>query len=64
MNESEYEEIKSVLQAAEKAKGKLYFMLDHWKPDRLKMSGYSILPVTFENGSMRITWTDEWNGIE
>ena len=46
------------------AKGNMYFMLDHWKPNHLKMSGYSILPITFENGAMRIIWTDEWNGIE
>lgn len=47
-------------------KGKDYIMFDHWHPEDLKTSGYSILPITYdeENKTMTITWTDEWNGIE
>lgn len=37
----------------------IYLMLDHWIPDNLQASGYSILPVTIENGRMRVIWTDE-----
>ena len=41
-----------------------YMMLDHWKPYDLQHSGYSILPITYdEKKNMRIVWTDEWNGI-
>ena len=44
--------------------GNDYLMLDHWKPSNLKKSGYSILPITYdENGIMIITWQDEWRGI-
>lgn len=40
-------------------------MLDHWKPDDLKKSGYSILPITYdEDGAMIITRQDEWKGLE
>lgn len=45
--------------------GKFYLMLDHWIPNNLKKSGYSILPITFdEKGIMTVQWQDEWNGIE
>ena len=50
--------------------GKDYLMLDHWKPDELRNSGYSILPVTFSGESvlggefMTVKWQDEWNGIK
>lgn len=43
-------------------KGQKYLMLDHWKPDDLKNSGYSILPISFENGIMTVKWVDEFNG--
>ena len=36
--------------------GKTYLMLDHWKPKNLKNSGYSILPVTVENGILTVKW--------
>lgn len=40
------------------AEGHDYLMLDHWRPDDLKNSGYSILPILFENGNMTIKWVD------
>ena len=41
-----------------------YILLDHWKPEDLKNSGYSILPITYdEKNHMTVTWVDEWNGI-
>lgn len=43
--------------------GTFYLMLDHWKPNDLKKSGYSILPITFENGALTVNWQEEWNGI-
>lgn len=33
-----------------------YLLLDHWKPYDLKNSGYSILPITFEDGMMIVRW--------
>ncbi len=36
----------------------IYLMLDHWKPRNLQESGYSILPVTIENGKMTVHWTE------
>ncbi len=44
--------------------GQFYLMLDHWIPHDLKNSGYSILPISFENRIMTINWQDEWCGIE
>lgn len=38
--------------------GQAYLMLDHWCPEALRESGYSILPVTFEKEQMKISWTD------
>ena len=38
--------------------GKYYLMLDHWIPDDLQKSGYSILPVAFENGRLTVKWYD------
>lgn len=47
------------------ADGRLYLMLDHWLPDDLRNSGYSILPITFDKGGdMTVTWQDEWNGMD
>ena len=40
-----------------------YLLLDHWHPDDLRNSGYTILPVTFENGLPTVNWQDEWTGI-
>jgi len=43
--------------------GKFWLMLDHWQRYNLKKSGYSILPITFDDrGQMTVTWTDEWTG--
>lgn len=45
------------------AGGKFWLMLDHWNPDDLQSSGYSILPVEFTDERMTISWRDEWKGI-
>lgn len=45
------------------ANGQPYILLDHWHPDDLRNSGYTILPVTFENGLPTVNWQDEWTGI-
>lgn len=37
-----------------------FLMLDHWKPLDLRHSGYSFLPVSFENDRMTVRWTDEF----
>lgn len=41
--------------------GQDYFLLDHWNPNNLKTSGYSILPVLLVGDYMEITWTEEFN---
>lgn len=41
-----------------RAKGQIYIMFDHWKPNQLCESGYSILPVTIQNGKMTISWQE------
>lgn len=41
-----------------RAGGQSFLMLDHWKKDNLKNSGYSILPVEIEDGKMTVRWTD------
>ncbi|MBR4139951.1 MAG: hypothetical protein IKT88_08340, partial [Lachnospiraceae bacterium] len=38
--------------------GKHYLMLDHWIPHNLQESGYSILPITFDNGRLTVRWCD------
>ena len=38
--------------------GKHYLMLDHWIPENLQESGYSILPITFEGGRLTVKWCD------
>ncbi len=43
---------------AVKIAGRWYIMLDHWKPDNLAMSEYSLLPVDFRDGKPYIEWTD------
>lgn len=46
------------------ANGKFYLMLDHWIPENLQKSGYSILPIDIdEYNDITVTWTDEWLGI-
>lgn len=35
-----------------------YLMLDHWKPECLKESGYSILPLTYEDGRVVVRFCD------
>lgn len=36
-------------------------MLDHWKPDDLGNSGYSILPVMVQHdGTIQVVWQDEF----
>ena len=45
------------------ANGQPYILLDHWHPDDLRNSGYTILSVTFENGLPTVNWQDEWTGI-
>ncbi len=44
--------------------GQKYLMLDHWKPNDLKNSGYSILPMTFTDGIMTVKWQDQWKGFK
>lgn len=39
----------------------IYLMLDHWNPNNLQESGYSILPVTINDGKMTVRWTEEFN---
>lgn len=38
------------------ADGQFYLMLDHWRPTRLRESGYSILPMFFDEGVLTIPW--------
>lgn len=46
------------------ANGTFYLMLDHWKPEKLCESGYSILPIDFSDGRMTVRWQEDFNGIE
>lgn len=45
------------------AEGTHYLMLDHWKKDELRNSGYSILPVTVEDRRLTVRWQDYFEGI-
>lgn len=46
------------------ANGEFYLMLDHRKPEDLRVSGYSILKITVdENGGITVPRADEWQGI-
>ena len=46
------------------AGGEFYLMLDHWHPNDLKTSGYSILKIdVLEGNNLRVNWQDEWKGI-
>ena len=40
------------------ADGEFYLMLDHWLPDDLQNSGYSILPIKVENNRLTVKWCD------
>lgn len=40
------------------ADGQYYLMLDHWIPDNLQNSGYSILPIKIENNRLTVKWCD------
>lgn len=44
--------------------GEFYLMLDHWHPEDLKTSGYSIFKIEMlEENNIRVNWTEEWKGI-
>ena len=44
--------------------GDFYLMLDHWHPNDLKTSGYSILKIDIlPDNNLRVNWVDEWKGI-
>jgi hypothetical protein len=46
------------------AEGSFYLMLDHWKPNELRNSGYSILPIKVNpDKTLTVAWQDEWLGI-
>ena len=46
------------------AEGDFYLMLDHWCPEDLQKSGYSILKITVEDdGEITVPWQDEWLGL-
>ena len=46
------------------ADNRLFLILDHWNANDLKCSGYSILPIEFdEDGIMHINWCSDWDGI-
>lgn len=45
------------------AEGAYYLMLDHWKPENLGSSGYSLLPMDFEDGHLVVRWTPEFTGV-
>lgn len=42
------------------ADGQPYLMLDHWQPNDLRHSGYSILPIEFDGERMTVRWRDEF----
>ena len=41
-----------------------YILLDHWQPQNLRMSGYSILPVYVDGLFMEIPWQDTFSGLK
>ena len=43
--------------------GTWYLMLDHWHPDDLRNSGYSILPITFTQEGIEVHWQETFEGI-
>lgn len=46
------------------ANGRWYMLLDHWNPQDVRRSGYSILPVEFDKMVMAVNWADEWKGLQ
>lgn len=54
-----YGQSACVFQAGEKH----YLLLDHWKPEDLKNSAYSILPITVENNVLHIRWKAYFEGL-
>lgn len=46
-----------------RADNQIYLMLDHWVPNDLQKSGYSILPVTLLDGKMTVPWTEFFKGL-
>lgn len=46
------------------AGGRHFLLLDHWKPETLADSGYSILPIEIKDGIMHIKWRDYFYGVE
>ena len=38
--------------------GEYFLLLDHWCPDDLQSSGYSILPVLVKNGRLTVKWCE------
>jgi hypothetical protein len=42
--------------------GKPHLLLDHWNPENLRDSGYSILPVFIDGDFMEIPWRDYFEG--
>lgn len=42
-----------------KANEKFYLLLDHWKPNELRNSGYSILPITINDRELIVSWQNE-----
>ncbi|MCI1857058.1 MAG: glycoside hydrolase family 43 protein [Sporolactobacillus sp.] len=40
-----------------------FLLLDHWKPDHLRDSGYSILPVYIDGDEMEIPYVREFKGF-
>lgn len=43
--------------------GRFYLLLDHWKSEALRESGYSILPVHIDGDYMEIPWKDYFEGV-
>lgn len=43
-----------------RADGKIYLLLDHWKPHNLQESGYSILPVEITDQKMTVKWCEKF----
>jgi len=42
------------------ANGQPVLLLDHWKPENLQFSGYSMLPITINGDFMEIEWRNEF----
>ena len=48
------------------ANGAPFALIDHWQPDNLGASGYSILPIDFlpeKHDPIEIRWKDEFHGL-